>query len=92
MGIELICDMCGAPMCAFTNRFDGKRVCLTCRTIDRQGTVDQKVYRALGALTAGHRGYIPAGSNRYMDAGMASRLAAKTKALIRHDRILRGEE
>lgn len=92
MGIELICDSCKAPMCAFSHRADGARVCMYCRNAEKIGTPDPRTLRAIGALTANHRGYVPSRYGIYMNRGKYSKLAAKGKALIKHDRILRGEE
>lgn len=79
-------------MCAFTRRCDGKRICLPCRRAELDGCKDDRVFRALGALTAGERGYVPWKHGRYIDGHRTtSKLAMKTKALIAHDRILRGE-
>lgn len=94
MGIELICDVCQAPMCCFSNRRDGSRICSCCRALERQAQVRaaeiERVFAALGALTAGSRGYVPRGLIRYVDSGNASVLVVKVKALIKHDRILLG--
>lgn len=95
MGIELICDVCQAPMCCFSHRYDGSKICTNCRAMERQAQVSatevDRVLVALGALTAGSRGYVPRGSRRYADRGNASDLVVKAKALIQHDRILRGQ-
>lgn len=83
MGLELICERCRAPMCAFKHRVsaDGsvQRVCVHCCRIERDASADvpERVYRALGVLAAQHR--------------MGGPLIRKTRALIQHDRILRGE-
>lgn len=92
MGIELICDSCNAPMCAFSRRADGSSVCTYCRHAEQLGRPEPRIYRALGALTAGHRGYVPSRHGGYTNRGSYSKLAAKAMALIKHDRILRGEE
>ncbi len=79
-------------MCAFTFRHDGKRICMHCRKAEQVGCSDNRVFRALGALTAGERGYVPSANGRYRDGHrMFSPLVMKTKALIAHDQILRGE-
>lgn len=90
MGLESICDVCQSPMCAFSHRHDGTRICVHCRSIERIGKPEPAVYRALGALTAGSRGYVRM-LNHYADKGRTSAVAVKTRALIQHDRILRGE-
>ncbi len=96
MGIELICDVCQSPMCCFSHRYDNSRICVNCRSLEKQASAYafgelQRVFSALGALTAATRGYVPSGSTRYVGRGNASVLVVKTKALIRHDRILRGD-
>lgn len=89
MGIEIICDVCGSPMCAFTMRGNGSRVCMRCIEAERVGA-SVNTMLALGALTANSRGYKPS-KRGYTDRLSLSPLASKTMALIKHDRILRGE-
>lgn len=91
MGLEYICEVCGSPRCAFSVNQAGKKMCTGCRQIERAGSVSAKVYRALGVLEAARRGYLATKNGKFRDRGWRSALHAKTKALIIHDRILRGE-
>lgn len=92
MGIELICDVCQAPMCAFTHRADGSKICVRCRSIERVGKPEEKVFRALGVLSSWYRGYALDSIARPLFVLRDRGLQGKTRALIQHDRILRGEE
>lgn len=102
MGLELICDRCKAPMCAFKHHSKvnlsmelvTERVCVHCWRLESEAgaLVSERVYRALGVLTAQHRGYIKDAPYRWMCGIYDNGIHQKTKALIRHDRILRGEE
>lgn len=91
MGLEYICEVCGSPRCAFTVNHVGKKTCTGCRQVERAGSVSAKVYRAIGVLEAAQRGYLPTNNWKFKDRRGVSALHAKTKALIIHDRILRGE-
>lgn len=101
MGLELICDRCKAPMCAFQNvvtfRVDEgviqERICLHCTRITRESgrEVSERTHRALGVLVAQHRGYVIDAMARAICGSLDTGLRQKTVALIHHDRILRGE-
>lgn len=93
MGIELICECCGSPMCAFTHRPNGTKICRNCWNADQLGATDERVHMAIGALEAADRGYTYYQRGRYVDRVLygESPLKAKAKALIKHDKILRGE-
>lgn len=91
MGLESICDVCQSPMCAFSHRYDGTRICVHCRSIERIGTPEPKVFRALGVLVAQHRGYAIDAMAQAICGQRETGLRQKTLALIKHDRILRGE-
>lgn len=91
MGLESICDVCQSPMCAFSHRYDGTRICVHCRSIERIGTPEPKVFRTLGVLVAHRRGYALDSIARAFFGLRDTGLREKTVALIQHDRILRGE-
>lgn len=90
--LEYICSVCGAPSCAFARFRDGDRVCVSCARIAREGQSDQRVFRATGVLNAATRGYTVSARGEIVDAGRASGIVEKTKALIRHDQILNGPQ
>lgn len=102
MGLEYICDRCGAPMCAFTFQVKvsstGKayeeRVCRNCMLIQKEcgHDVPGRVYKALGVLTAQSRGYILDSRWNLIRTSYETGIGHKTKALIKHDRVLEGSE
>ena len=93
MGLEYICDTCKAPMCAFKTRYDGSRECMHCARREREAgaSISVRIHKALGVLVAQHRGYILDAKLRIVPGSFGHGLKAKTKALVRHDRILREE-
>ncbi|HBP5700280.1 TPA: hypothetical protein L6B16_30375 [Pseudomonas aeruginosa] len=101
MGLEYICDRCGAPMCAFTYQVKvsstGKayqeRVCLNCVRIQKEcgHDVPSRVYKALGVLSAQSRGYILNAKWSLDRTSCETGIKHKTKALIKHDRVLEGD-
>lgn len=101
MGLEFICDRCRSPMCYFQYRARvyknvgavQQRVCVHCCHIENEAgnKVPEVVYRAIGVLTAQHRRYIMSARWRLMHGIFSNGIRDKAKALIRHDRILRGE-
>lgn len=102
MGLEYICDRCGAPMCAFafqvkvssTGKAYEERVCLNCMHIQEEcgRDVPSRVYKALGVLTAQSRGYILDSRWNLIRKSCETGIEHKTKALIKHDRVLEGSE
>lgn len=99
MGLEFICDRCKSPMCAFRHHVKvnlsrevvQERICVHCAHIERQAGPDvpEFVYRAIGVLTAQHRGYIMDSWRRLMLNSCETGIRHKAQALIKHDRILR---
>lgn len=95
MSLDAICRCCGSQCAAFTKNAHFSQMCTQCFSLSRQGLSDVRIYKALGVLKecdlmvgdlvlklykAGFRNA----------ESLARPLKMKTKALIRHDRILNG--
>jgi hypothetical protein len=96
MGLEVICDCCGCPCAAFTRNAYYQRLCMQCFSIARAGAKDLRINRALGQLQAfeiisSNMVFKLALTGFTSAESMVPLLKMKTMALIRHDRILRGE-
>jgi hypothetical protein len=94
MSLKFKCDVCGNYHHAYVNHFSLGKVCGRCAIEVRIGTpleLAVRVRRALGALERIERSAYRAIREGCSAAVMGMSLAMKTKALIRHDRILRGE-
>lgn len=99
---DLICDRCQSPMCAFrhqvrvnlSQRVIQERVCTNCCHIEHESgqAVPVRIYRALGVLNAQHRAHMLDAKWRLVSNSFGTGLRQKTAALIKHDRILRGEQ
>lgn len=83
MAVTFCCERCGCPTCAYTVVYSGDaehRVCVRCRPqVNKFGmAISESELRQKKA-------------SAYLASCWYGNLADKVKALIKHDRILRGE-